>query len=90
MFFYFQSPLFTSSPIYNNKQKIRRSPMTQIRTISGAAEEIKRNDPYSAITEYRIRQLVNEKIIPYFPVGNRKLVNIEDIINYFGKTDYAS
>lgn len=64
--------------------------MKLIRTISGAAEEIKRNDPYSAITEYRIRQLVNENIIPYFPVGNRKLVNIEDVINYFDKIEYAS
>ena len=57
--------------------------MTQIRTISGAAEEIKRSDPYTAITEHRIRQLVNENIIPFVPVGNRKLVNMEDIKKYF-------
>lgn len=63
--------------------------MTLIRTISGAAAEIKRNDPYSAITEYRIRQLVNENIIPFYPVGNRKLVNMEDVNNYFGGNGYA-
>ena len=63
--------------------------MTLIRTISGAAEEIKRKDPYSAITEYRIRQLVNERIIPFYPVGNRKLVNMEDINDYFEKAKFA-
>lgn len=63
--------------------------MTLIRTISSAAEEIRRNDPYSAITEYRIRQLVNENIIPFYPVGNRKLVNMEDINDYFEKTKFA-
>lgn len=57
--------------------------MPQIRTIKGAAEEIYRADPYTAITEYRIRQMVNEKIIPYVPVGNRKLVNMDDVWNCF-------
>ena len=64
--------------------------MTLIRTIPGAAEEIRRNDPHSAITEYRIRQLVNENIIPFYPVGNRKLVNMEDINSYFEKNEFAS
>lgn len=57
--------------------------MPQIRTIKGAAEEVKKVDPESAITEYRIRLLVNEKIIPFVPVGNRKLVNMDDVWNCF-------
>ena len=57
--------------------------MTYIRTIKSAAEEIKRNDPNSAITEYRIRQLVNENSIPFIAVGNRRLINMEDLNNYF-------
>lgn len=57
--------------------------MPQIRTIKGAADEIKKVDPDTAITEYRIRLMVNEKIIPFVPVGNRKLVNMDDVWDCF-------
>lgn len=57
--------------------------MPQIRTIKGAADEIKKVDPNTAITEYRIRLLVNEKLIPSVSVGNRKLVNMDDVWNCF-------
>lgn len=57
--------------------------MPQIRTIKGAADEIKKIDPDTAITEYRIRLLVNEKSIPSVSVGNRKLVNMDDVLNCF-------
>lgn len=61
--------------------------MRQVRTITGAAEEIKRQDPYTAITEYRIRQMVNEKLIPFTLVGNRKLINMDDVWDYFEKAN---
>ena len=57
--------------------------MPQIRTIKGAADEIKKIDPDTAITEYRIILLVNEKSIPSVSVGNRKLVNMDDVWNCF-------
>ena len=57
--------------------------MTQIRTIENAAKEIKALDPNTAINAYRIRQMVNENLIPYTPVGNRKLINMEDVWYYF-------
>ena len=57
--------------------------MPQIRTIKGAAHEIKKVDPNTAITEYRIRLLVNEKSIPSISVGNRKLVNMDDVWDCF-------
>ena len=61
--------------------------MRQSRTIAGAAEEIKRQDPYTAITEYRIRQMVNEKILPFTAVGNRKLINMDDVWACFEKAN---
>ena len=57
--------------------------MTHIRTIAAAAKEIKRCDPDTCITEYRIRTLVNERHIPYIAAGNRKLVRMNDVIDYF-------
>lgn len=64
--------------------------MRQIRTIAGAAEEIKRADPDTAITEYRIRQMVNENSIPFTSVGNRKLIDMQDIWSYFSKNHRVS
>ena len=60
--------------------------MPQIRTIKGAADEIKKVDPDTAITEYRIRLLVNEKTLPSVSVGNRKLDNMDDVWNCFNCT----
>ena len=60
--------------------------MPQIRTIKGAVDEIKKVDPETAITEYRIRLLVNENIIPFVLAGNRKLVNMDDVWNCFEHT----
>ena len=57
--------------------------MPQIRTIKGAADEIKKVDPNTAITEYRIRLLVNEISLPSISVGNRKLVNMDDVWDCF-------
>lgn len=34
------------------------------------------------ITEYFIRRLVNEGYIPYLPVGNRKMICIDDLSAY--------
>ena len=45
--------------------------MTLIRTISGAAEEIRRNDPHSAITEYLTLMSIN-----HFAVWVSRLVII--------------
>ncbi len=63
--------------------------MKKIRTIESAAKEIKTLDPNTAINAYRIRQMVNERLIPYIPVGNRKLINMEDVLSFFETTGCA-
>lgn len=61
--------------------------MTRIRTIANAAKEIKEIDSNTAITEFRIRQLVNENIIPFVPVGNRKFVNLDEVWAFFERNN---
>lgn len=53
-----------------------------IRTIKGALEEIKANDPKSDITEYAIRKIVKQGRIPYIRSGKKYLINVETLINY--------
>ena len=53
-----------------------------IRTIKGAYEEIKAQDPNTDITIYAIRKIVKENKIPYIRSGKKYLINVETLIEY--------
>ena len=57
--------------------------MTRLRTIAGAYEEIKSNDPNTAITPYGIRCIVNAGLIPVTHCGKKALFNLDDLLAYF-------
>ena len=57
--------------------------MSRIRTIKAAFEEVKRLDPNTSLTEYRIRQLVVSGEIPSKKVGTKYTFNLEDLLSYF-------
>lgn len=77
-----------STPITSaNKGKV-----PNIRSIRNAILEIKRIDPDSDFTESALRALIDAGTIPYVPIGNRKLVNMDTLIAYlsfscYNKTD---
>lgn len=54
-----------------------------IRTINQAYEEIKRNDPKSALTKNLLRKLVKDGTIPSVKSGNRQLISLEAVERYF-------
>lgn len=60
-----------------------------IRTISGAMKELRAMDKHCAITENCLRQLCTSGAIPYRLSGNRKLVAVEDILQYFNGEETA-
>ena len=57
--------------------------MPQWRSIHKAAEELKAEDPNTAISEWRIRQLVAKREISYTDSSNGKLVDLNEIRSYF-------
>lgn len=59
----------------------------RIRGIKEAAAELKKLDPDTALTEYRIRRLVNSGEIPCRIVGGKKLINFDELCEYlaYGK-----
>lgn len=57
--------------------------MPQWRSIHKAAEELKAEDPNTAISEWRIRQLVAKREISYTDSSNGKLVDLNEIKHYF-------
>lgn len=56
--------------------------MKRIRTINTAAEEIRREDPATAITPYYIRKLVNRGVVRSILDGSKRLVDFDDLLQY--------
>ena len=52
--------------------------MNRIRTIQGAADELRKRDPGCAISAHNIRQLVLHKEIPSRKAGSKYLVALDD------------
>ena len=54
----------------------------RMRTIGEAAAELRKIDPGTAVTPYRIRQLVLDGSIPHVKAGNKRLVNLDTLLHY--------
>lgn len=61
--------------------------MLRIRMMKEAYEELKKADPGTAITQSYIRRLVISGVIPSIRVGNRYLINMEDLEEYLANPD---
>lgn len=57
----------------------------RMRTIKEAAAELREMDEKTAITEYRLRQLVLSGAVPSFQAGNKYLLNMDLLIEYISK-----
>lgn len=56
--------------------------MRRMRTIQQATEWLKETDPNSALSQHAIRRLVLTGAIPHVPVGNKRLIALEDVEAY--------
>ena len=59
--------------------------LPRMRTIQEAAAELKRIDPDTAITPYFIRRLVLNGTIPHVKAGNKRLVNLDTLLEYLAE-----
>lgn len=55
----------------------------RMRTINEAYTALKEQDPNTAITPYRIRHLVKQGMIPTVSAGNKYLINMDMLEQYF-------
>lgn len=56
----------------------------RIRTIPTAVKEIKASDPNTSITEYFVRQLVVDGVIPSVKAGTKFLIDLDVLQDYLG------
>lgn len=54
----------------------------RMRTAKGVLEVIKAQDPNTEVTLYYIRNIINSGQVPVTEVGVKKLVNVDQVIDY--------
>ncbi len=54
----------------------------RMRTAQGALEIIKEQDPNTSVTLHYLRHLIKTGEIPCVPVGRKKLVNVDKLIDF--------
>ena len=54
----------------------------RMRTITEAASEIRAQDPNTAVTPYRIRQLILTGSLPSVRAGNKYLIDLDILLDY--------
>lgn len=54
----------------------------RMRTAMGALAIIKAEDPETAVTLRFIRGLINTGAVPHVPVGRKKLVDVDRLMDY--------
>ena len=54
----------------------------RMRTAEGALAVIKTEDPETAVTLRAIRGLINTRKVPHVPVGKKKLVDVDRLMDY--------
>lgn len=60
----------------------------RMRTISKVVKEIKSIDPDTAFTERALRRMIFEKEIPVVQIGNKKLINLDLLIEKLSGISY--
>lgn len=80
--FRFQKAVQKEQKQLNNINNTAKN-MPQWRSIHKAAEELKAEDPNTAISEWRIRELVAKGEISYTNDNKGKLVDLNEIRHYF-------
>ena len=61
--------------------------LPRMRTVHEAAEELRKLDAGTAVTEYHIRQLAINNIIPRVKAGKKYLINLDALIAYLSQPD---
>lgn len=54
----------------------------RMRTAARVLEEIKKLDPETELSLHYVRQMIQSEVVPVLCVGNKKLVNVDDVITY--------
>ena len=65
--------------------RMRDARIPRMRTVHEAALELKKLDEGTAVTEYHIRQLAINNIIPRVKAGKKYLINLDALIAYLSQ-----
>lgn len=72
----------TELKTYKQIDRFSKCRVPRMRTVHEAAEELRKLDAGTAVTEYHIRQLAINNIIPRVKAGKKYLINLDALIAY--------
>lgn len=64
--------------------------MAKMRIIKDVFDEIKKNDPDTAITMCGLRRMVQTGVIPSVQVGRKRLINADTVMDYLNSNTITS
>ena len=70
----------------HNQLTYSNRPLPRMRTVHEAAEELRKMDANTAVTEYHIRQLAVNNVIPRVKAGKKYLINLDALIAYLANS----
>lgn len=59
----------------------------KIRTIAGAVEDLRREDPFTPVTAYALRKWIKSGELTATKNGNRYLINMSVLYDFLGNED---
>lgn len=68
--------------LLNNKLDNQQARIPRMRTIKEAARALRETDENTAMTEYHIRRLCLEGVLPTVKAGKKHLLNYDTLIEY--------
>ena len=71
----------------HNQLTYSNRPLPRMRTVHEAAEELRKMDANTAVTEYHNRQLAINNIIPRVKAGKKYLINLDALIEYLANPE---
>lgn len=56
--------------------------IARMRTAKQVVDEIRKLDPDTALSFNFVRQMIHDEVVPVLCIGRKKLVNLDDVIEY--------
>ncbi len=70
--------------VIEDKETIRQERKPIFRTVNGTIEYLKEQDRGCQISAYMLRKAIARGLIPARQVGAKYIINVNDVIDYYG------
>jgi hypothetical protein len=74
----------------NQNSKNKKSPLPRMRLLKEATIQLRKDDPSTCVTEHMIRELALSGEVKSVMVGQKRLINYDNLLTYFAKKEESA